>query len=80
VLVLVDEGPYAQRMAAQGGAGERMNERRRAWETFAHDRSVELCFANLTSPRGAAGNAAAGDTGEVERVRAALQRSGGLKS
>jgi hypothetical protein len=80
VLVLVDEGPYAERMAAQGGAGERMNERRRAWETFAHERNVELCFANLTSRRGAVEDAAAAHAGEVARLRAALQSSGGLKS
>ncbi len=57
VLVLVDEGPYAQRMGAQGGAGERMSERRRTWEAFAHERAVPLHFVNLTRPRLSAADA-----------------------
>ena len=80
LLVVIDEGPYAERMAAQGGAGERMSERRRTWETFVHERNVQLHFVNLASPRRETGDAAAADKDEVERLRAAVQSSGGLKS
>jgi hypothetical protein len=77
LLVVIDEGPYAQRMAAHGGAGERMSERRRTWETFARGRDVALYFTNLTAPGEAVGGAA-GEKAEVERLRAALQSLGGL--
>jgi hypothetical protein len=80
VLVLIDEGPYAQRMAAQGGAQERMNERRRAWETFVRERNVEVCFANLTGAPGSTEETRAEDKAQVERLRSALQSAGGLKS
>lgn len=63
-LVLVDEGPYAARMLAQGGAAERMNERRRVWKTFVERHGALPCFVNL----------AADDAGESEDLKAALLR------
>jgi hypothetical protein len=81
LLVVIDEGPYAERMAAQGGAGERMSERRRTWETFARERDVALHFVNLLVPgRPSAGEAATADRDEVERLRSKLQSTGGLNT
>jgi hypothetical protein len=81
LLVVIDEGPYAERMGAQGGAGERMSERRRTWETFARERDVALHFVNLLAPaRPSTGDTATADKDEVERLRAALQSTGGLNS
>jgi hypothetical protein len=68
-------------MAAQGGAGERMSERRRTWETFARERDVALHFVNLLVPgRPSAGEAATADRDEVERLRSKLQSTGGLNT
>jgi hypothetical protein len=80
LLVVIDEGPYAERMAAQGGAAERMSERRRTWETFARGRDVELYFANLMAPSVSGDDRSAADKAEADRLRAALRSSGRLKS
>jgi hypothetical protein len=81
LLVVIDEGPYAERMAAQGGAGERMGERRRAWETFVRERNVEVHFVNLLAKElPSTGATAAAGKDEAERLRTALQSAGGLKT
>lgn len=49
LLVLVDAGPYAARMAAQGGAGARVAERRRAWDDFIAARGLTACVVDLTT-------------------------------
>ena len=66
LLVLVDQRPYAARMAAQGGQAPRLDERRRAWERFVAARGLRACFVDLEE-RDA--TAAASDAG---RVRDAL--------
>lgn len=49
LLVLVDEGPYAARMAADGGADERVAERRRAWHKFVAAHGLGSCIVNLAA-------------------------------
>jgi hypothetical protein len=66
LLVLLDEGPYRTRMALQGGASERLTQRREAWRAFVGDRGMAACFLDLSAP---------GETPDeqtVERVRDAL--------
>jgi hypothetical protein len=65
LLVLVDEGPYAERMSAEAGLADRLAERRRIWQAFASARGLRACVLDL---RDGAGGAA----GDVERVRGAL--------
>jgi hypothetical protein len=50
LMVLVDEGPYAVRMGAAGGADARVAERRRAWQEFVAAHGLEARIANLASP------------------------------
>jgi hypothetical protein len=70
LLVVVDEGPYAARMAAAGGAAERIVERRRAWQAFVEKIGLQPCFANLAvSPSAPAANP---PHTEVECLRSAL--------
>jgi hypothetical protein len=66
-LVVIDEQPYAARMLAQGGAAERMTERRRLWAEFVERRGAVACFIDLVSE--SAGHPADAD---VERLRKAL--------
>ena len=66
-LVLVDEGPYAARMLALGGAAERMDERRRSWKAFVERHDAIPCFVNLDVEEA---QAASGD--ESGNMRAAL--------
>jgi len=47
LLVLVDEAPYAERMA-DGGADARVTERRHAWQEFVAARGLGLCIVNLS--------------------------------
>lgn len=47
LAVLVDEAPYAARLAGEGGARERLAERRALWEAFARARGVEARVVNL---------------------------------
>ena len=65
LLVLLDEGPYRARMSAEGGAAERVTQRREAWQAFVADRGVTGCVVDL-------GAQASADTGTAERVRGAL--------
>jgi hypothetical protein len=44
LLVVIDEAPYAQRLA---GAPERLEERRAAWRAFVEARGLEARFASL---------------------------------
>ena len=48
LLVVVDEDPYADRMSSQGGARDRVDERRRAWREFISARGVKACLADLS--------------------------------
>jgi hypothetical protein len=72
LLVLVDEGPYVARMAAQGGAEERVAERRRVWVDFVGARGLGACMVDLAAvvPAGERADPAGVDL--VERVRQAL--------
>lgn len=47
LLVLVDEGAYAERMDVEGGAQARMPERRRAWEEFVAAHGLAARIVNL---------------------------------
>jgi hypothetical protein len=47
LVVLIDEAPYAARLAGTGGAGERLVERREVWQSFARSRSVQARFVDL---------------------------------
>lgn len=48
LLVLVDEGPYAGRMGAQGGPQTRVAERRKAWQEFIAARGLKAWLADLS--------------------------------
>jgi hypothetical protein len=74
LLVMVDEGPYALRMGAQGGPSERIAERRRVWQAFIEAHDSHVCFANLAAPHTESAGESPG--AEVECVRAALLHSG----
>ena len=51
LVVLVDEAPYAARLAGEGAARERLAERRALWQTFARARGVEARVVDLgTAP------------------------------
>jgi hypothetical protein len=69
LLVLVDAGPYAARMASQGGAKERMAERRRAWLEFVAARGLSACVVDLAAP---ADRTEPPEHAIIEQVRAAL--------
>jgi hypothetical protein len=45
-MVVVDEAPYAERMA---GAPERMAQRREAWRAFVRAHGLDAHFASLAS-------------------------------
>jgi hypothetical protein len=47
LVVLVDEAPYAARLAGAGGAAERLVERREVWQSFARSRGVEARLVDL---------------------------------
>ena len=67
LLVLVDEGPYAERMTAQAGSAARVDERRRVWKEFIAARGLTACFVDLTQPQP---TEPAGT--DAERLRASL--------
>jgi hypothetical protein len=50
LLAMVDEAPYAARLAGAGGARQRLAERRALWETFTRAHGVEARFVNLGAP------------------------------
>jgi hypothetical protein len=65
LLVLVDEGPYAERMGGPAGPGDRLPTRRRAWETFVAARGLTACVLDVAA-------ASSGDaTDAIARLRAA---------
>lgn len=72
LLVLVDEGPYAARMASEGGAKERLVERRRAWRDFIAARGLTACVVDLATPASPADRTPPADHALVDQVRAAL--------
>lgn len=47
LVVLVDEAPYAARLAGEGAARERLVERRALWQSFARTRGVEARLVDL---------------------------------
>jgi hypothetical protein len=47
LVVLVDEAPYAARLAGEGGARERLAERRALWHAFARAHGAEARFIDL---------------------------------
>lgn len=49
-VLLVDIGPYQRRLGTQAGASERIEERCRAWQTFARERSLVATCADLAAP------------------------------
>jgi hypothetical protein len=48
--LLVDEGPYRQRLGAQAGSAARLAERRAAWRAFAASRNWPIAFVDLAAP------------------------------
>ena len=48
LLLLVDEGPYAERMATDGATG-RVAERRDAWQQFVAAHGLTACSVNLAA-------------------------------
>ncbi len=67
-LVILDEGPYATRMGAVGGAAERIGERRRLWQPFVETHDLKAYIVNFSIPA----DVTDAPDGEVERLRAAL--------
>jgi hypothetical protein len=49
LVVLVDEAPYAARLAGEGGARERLAERRAFWQAFARAHGAEARFVELAT-------------------------------
>jgi hypothetical protein len=49
LLVLVDEGPYAARMAGPVGAADRLPARRGVWEAFVAARGLGACVLDLAA-------------------------------
>lgn len=49
LVVMVDESPYAARVAGQGGARERLAERRALWEAFARAHGAEVRLIDLST-------------------------------
>jgi hypothetical protein len=49
LLVLLDEGPYRARMALQGGATDRVAQRRDTWRAFVEARGMAACFLDLAA-------------------------------
>ena len=72
LLVLVDEGPYAARMAAQGGAAERMTGRRLAWRQFVSARGLDACLVDLAAAPQPAQRDKPADDALAGELRAAL--------
>ena len=66
LLVLVDEGPYAERMGGPAGPAHRLAARRDAWEAFVAARGLTACVLDLAAEMATADPAAA-----IRRLRAA---------
>ena len=71
LLALVDEGPYAARMAADGGTDARVAERRNAWEEFIATHGLGACIVNLE----AAERDEAPPRAQTDNIRNALWQS-----
>lgn len=54
VAMIVDEGPYRERLGAQAGADARIAERREAWSGLAHTRGMRAVCVDLSMPQLAA--------------------------
>src|SRR5690606_19958302 len=54
VAMIVDEGPYRERLGAQAGADARIAERREAWSGLAHTRGMHAVCVDLGMPQLAA--------------------------
>jgi hypothetical protein len=76
LLVLIDEAPYAARMAVAGGADERMEERRRAWQAFVGAYALTPCFVALGRSAAAKGQSTPADENRIDSIRAALWQPG----
>lgn len=50
LVAIVDESPYAARLAGEGGARERLAERRALWETFGRAYGAEVRVISLATP------------------------------
>lgn len=72
LLVLIDESPYVARMAAQGGAQERIAERRRAWQDFVGGRGLSACIIGLAGAAPAGDHLEPAHDARVTELRAAL--------
>jgi hypothetical protein len=46
---MVDEAPYAARLAGEGGARERLAERRALWQAFARAHGAEVRLIHLAT-------------------------------
>jgi hypothetical protein len=67
LLVLVDEGPYAERMTAHTASTARVGERRQVWQEFVAARGLPACFVDLNGRR------PTDSTGsDADRLRASL--------
>jgi hypothetical protein len=51
LVVLVDEAPYAARLAGEGAARERLAERRALWQAFSRARGVDARIVDFGKPR-----------------------------
>jgi hypothetical protein len=49
LLVLVDEGPYAERMGGAAGPAQRLSTRRSVWEAFVAARGLTACVLDLAA-------------------------------
>ncbi len=58
IAIVVDEGPYRERLGNQAGAPARIAERQRAWTGFGTTRDLHALFVDLTQPGSAAAQAA----------------------
>jgi hypothetical protein len=50
IALLVDLGPYRRRLGSQAGADDRLDERRRAWQSFATERGMTIACIDLGAP------------------------------
>jgi len=48
-VAMVDEAPYAARLAGAGGARQRLAERRSLWQAFARAHGVEARLVDLSA-------------------------------
>jgi len=58
IAMVVDEGPYRERLGRQAGAPARLAERQRAWTGFGATRNLQAVFVDLEQPGFASAQAA----------------------